>query len=221
MPDVAPITVRYFALVREQIDIDQEDIELPRPATVGDLWAELVRRHPDLDRLRNQVRTAVDLEFVVDDFPLNGGEEVALVPPIAGGASLLTGEPIVIDDVLSQVRSDSVGGTCVFIGTVRDSTQGKAVERLVYEAYAEMAEKKLAEISAEVESRWPDTNVALQHRLGELGVGEVAVVIAAAAPHREEAFAACRHCIERIKEIIPIFKKELGPDGVRWVGADS
>ena len=182
------VTVRYFALVKEHVDQEREAVELPSPATVGDLWDELERLHPGLGGLRRQVRMAVDYEFVYDDFQLSGGEEVALVPPIAGGAPapVLTHDPIELDAIVDRVRADSVGGTCVFIGTVRDHTGDHDVDHLVYEAYEEMAEKKFADLLDEIETKWPTVSIAVQHRIGRLSIGDSAVVIAAASAHRDD-----------------------------------
>jgi len=130
----------------------------------------------------------------------------------------LTTERLRLDDVIAEVGSDETGGIVTFTGTVRSQSRGKTIVRLEYEAYEPMAEKKLDEIVRAVEAEVPGARVAVRHRLGTLVVGETAVVIAAAAPHRAEAFTACREVIERLKKDVPIFKKEIADDGEEWVG---
>jgi molybdopterin synthase catalytic subunit len=129
----------------------------------------------------------------------------------------LTEQPIDPAELLSAVRRDGDGGLALFVGVVRDSNEGHAVQRMDYEAYGPMAERELARIAALLAERHPQAQVLFRHRLGSLSVGDVAVVVAAAAPHRAEAFAACREGIEAIKATVPIWKREWGPDGSSWV----
>ena len=131
--------------------------------------------------------------------------------------SFLTRDPIDPGSLLAEAQRDGDGGIALFVGVVRDLHEGRAVERLEYEAYEEMAEKELSRICEELSRSHPAARVAIRHRLGELRVGEVAVVVAAAAPHRADAFAACRDGIELIKVRAPIWKKETGPSGTSWV----
>jgi len=123
-----------------------------------------------------------------------------------------------IDEAIAAVKRPSFGGIAVFLGTVRDHNEGQAVSVLEYEAYATMAEKELAAIADEIEREIPGVALAVLHRVGRLVVGDVAVICAAGAAHREEAFRACRELIERIKARVPIWKREHGPGGVHWVG---
>lgn len=132
---------------------------------------------------------------------------------------LLTETPIDLPAVLAHVQAPGAGAIDVFIGTVRDNTQRKAVVRLEYEAYAPMALKKMEELAAEAHHRWPVEALALVHRVGLLDIGEAAVVIAVATPHRAEAFEACRWLIDTLKETVPIWKKEVFEDGEVWVAA--
>lgn len=131
--------------------------------------------------------------------------------------AFLTREPIDPAPLLSEVRRDGDGGLALFVGVVRDRHEGRAVELLEYEAYETMAEKELSRLGEELSSRHPQARVLFRHRLGALKVGEIAVVVAAGAPHRDEAFAACRDAIELIKARAPIWKKERGPGGAVWV----
>jgi molybdopterin synthase catalytic subunit len=123
-----------------------------------------------------------------------------------------------VDEAIDSVRRTSSGGIAVFLGTVRDHNEGQAVIVLEYEAYASMAEKELSAIADEIEREVPGAAVAVLHRVGRLEVGDLAVVCAASAPHRDEAFRACRELIERIKARVPIWKREHGPAGAHWVG---
>ncbi len=131
--------------------------------------------------------------------------------------SHLTERPIEPAELLLAVRRDGDGGLALFVGVVRDRNEGKAVIRLEYSAYNPMAEKEMDRIAAEIARTHPGSRVAFRHRIGSLEIGDVAVGVAAAAPHREEAFAACRAGIEAIKARVPIWKKEFGPDGSSWV----
>lgn len=127
-------------------------------------------------------------------------------------------EPLSVDEAIRAVSAPGAGGISVFIGTVRDANDGRAVSRLDYEAYPSMAEREMATIAREIELELPGVRLAVLHRVGELLVGDIAVVCAASAPHRGEAFKACRLLIDRIKERVPIWKREHGPDGPYWVG---
>lgn len=129
----------------------------------------------------------------------------------------LTYKPIIPEAVTSKVLRDSHGAVVTFLGTVRDHSEGKKVSYLEYEAYPEMAVKKLEELTEEIKQRWGVEDVAIIHRLGHLEVGEIAVVIAVASPHRKEAFEACQYAIDRLKALVPIWKKEAFQDGERWV----
>ncbi|MDN4073722.1 molybdenum cofactor biosynthesis protein MoaE [Fictibacillus terranigra] len=127
-------------------------------------------------------------------------------------------EPILVQDIIDKVIRADAGAINTFIGTVREMTLGKRTTYLKYEAYVPMAEKQLAKIGDEISARWPGSNTAITHRIGSLDISEVAVVIAVSTPHRVESFDACRYAIERIKEIVPIWKKEHWDNGEMWVG---
>ena len=129
----------------------------------------------------------------------------------------LTHDPIDHTTLTEAVRRPGCGAVVTFLGTVRDLTGVEVTEALEYEAYPPMAVRTMAEISAEVGSRWPVGDVALVHRLGRLGVGEISVAVAVSSPHRADAFAACRYAIDRLKEVVPIWKKDVGPARSEWV----
>ena len=215
------IEVLYFAVLRERLKRDTEPLELPAAATVAAARAALAAAHPELSRLLPQVRAAVNRQMVGVEHTLCDGDELALIPPVAGGAArkiAVLATALSLDEVIACVQGPEQGGISTFTGTVRRQGQQPNVVRLEYEAYGPMAEEVLAAIAAEIEREWPGTRVAIHHRTGALVVGDVAVVIAASAPHRAEAFEACRAAIERLKQRAPIWKKEFGEDGAVWVG---
>jgi molybdopterin synthase catalytic subunit len=216
------VRILYFAVVRERIGCDSEEISIETGVTtVGRLLEELERRHPVLGGLRGALKAAVNEEFAPLDRTLADGDVVALIPPVAGGSGGLfavRNEPLSLDEVVRAVTHEGSGGVVTFTGIVRRESRGKRVLRLEYEAYRPMAERKLAEIGAALMVEHPGARLAITHRVGVLAVGETAVVIAASAPHRAAAFAACRAAIDRLKESVPIWKKELTEDGEAWIG---
>ncbi|XXF75916.1 molybdenum cofactor biosynthesis protein MoaE [Myxococcaceae bacterium GXIMD 01537] len=220
---MAPLTVLYFAAARERAGVARESLEVPEGARVADVLALLRERHPALGPLLPHLRVAVDQEFAAADAVVPAGAELALIPPVAGGSGgaglfRVVDRPLKLEEVVEAVSGQAYGGLVTFSGSVRNETRGRRVLRLEYEAYPPMAEKKLAEIGAEVAARFQGTRLAVVHRVGTLVPGELAVVIAAAAPHRKEAFQGCEHALERLKQDVPIWKKEFFEDGEVWVG---
>jgi molybdopterin synthase catalytic subunit len=234
------VSVLYFAVLRERLRCEQETMELPAGATVAQALAEIAARHADIAGLLPQVQTAVNRQMAAGTLALAEGDELALLPPVAGGSAPGSGpeaangnatapapvrrkiavlaQPLSLGAVVAEVEGVERGGIVTFTGVVRRHGRHGEVVRLEYEAYAEMAEQVLAEIAEEIEREWPGTHVAIHHRVGALQVGEVAVVIAAAAPHRAEAFDACEAAIDRLKRRAPIWKKEIGSHGEEWIG---
>lgn len=218
------LDIRYFAAVRERLDCERESLDPGEidASDVGEVWRVLVDRHPELDGLRDHVRLAKNGEFVDDDTPIGAGDELAVIPPVAGGASVeryaISDDPLDRESLRDAVARDDAGAVVVFEGTVRDHTDDHRVERLEYECYEEMALAKLEEVGDEARRREPEVSIAIHHRTGTLEVGETAVVVAASSPHRGPAFDACRFAIDRLKEVVPIWKKEVGPEGDHWVG---
>lgn len=217
---MARVTVLYFAAARERAGRASESVEVGDGASAGDVLDAAIAQHPALAALRPHLRVAVNEAFVSLDERVADGAEVALIPPVSGGAGafrVLT-TALSLDAVVAAVSGAESGGVVTFTGQVRNQTRGRRVLRLEYEAYAPMAERVLAQIGQEAAERWPGARLAIHHRTGVLEPGEPAVVIAAAAPHRAEAFEACRHAIERLKVDVPIWKKEFFEDGEVWVG---
>ncbi|QXJ22305.1 molybdenum cofactor biosynthesis protein MoaE [Actinomadura graeca] len=217
------IRVLYFGIVRERIaNTREEPVTLPAGSSLRDLMGALCAAHPGLAPMSAHLRLAVNEDIAGPAHRLADGDVVALIPPVAGGADpycRITDRPIVLDEVLGAVSGPGQGGSVVFTGYVRDNSGGKPVTELEYEAYGTMAHKTLAAIIRACEDAAPGVRVAVAHRTGRLKVGEVVVVIAASAPHRGEAFQAARDCAERLKAEVPIWKKEIGPDGEVWVEA--
>lgn len=215
------VTVRFFAAARERAKVSTLELELPAGVRVSELSAALIAKIPELGPLMPKLRIAVAEEFAAPDDVIPEGVEVALIPPVAGGSGglyRLQDAPLCLQEAIDAVSAHSRGGLVTFAGAVRDHTHGKKVQRLEYEAYGPMAQKKLAQIGEEARVKWPGTEVAVLHRLGTLVPGDLAVVIAVSAPHRKEAFRACEFVIDRLKEDVPIWKKEFAEDGEVWVG---
>ena len=222
------VSVLYFAILRERLKRGDEDLTLPAAATVGDALAAIAAQHPDIAGLLPQVQTAVNRRVMPVTQALADGDELALLPPVAGGAGAPgEGAPrkiavlsvaLALPEVIAAVEGPERGGIVTFTGVVRRHGRHGEVMRLEYEAYIEMTEQVLGEIAEEIEREWPGTHVAIHHRVGSLEVGETAVVIAAAAPHRAEAFDACEAAIDRLKRRAPIWKKEIGTHGEEWIG---
>jgi molybdopterin synthase catalytic subunit len=218
------IQVLYFAVFRERVGQTEEEIDLPAGARVADAIDAIAARHPAVEALRGRFRAAVNQDFVDGDHALAEGDELALIPPVAGGVDAaarhvrLLAEPLSLDRCFAAVSGPGMGGLVTFTGTVRRESRGAIVDHLEYEAYAPMVLRELSRLCAEIEAELPGTRLAVEHRVGTLGVGDVAVVIAAAAPHRAEAFTACRAMIDRLKERAPIWKREVSTEGAEWVG---
>lgn len=217
---MAIVRMKYFAAARERAGVQEEAVELPAGSTVAALLELLVQRHPALKPLLPHVRVAVNQEFAAVADPVPDGAEVALIPPVAGGAGAFAifETPLELARVVEAVSGPGQGGVVTFSGVVRGVTKGRKVVRLEYEAYPPMALKKMEEIAGEAAAKWPGARVAIHHRVGVLSPGALAVVIAASAPHRKEAFRACEHAIDRLKEDVPIWKREVFEDGEVWVG---
>ena len=210
------VTVRSFATLRE-IATDRCDVSLADGATVADAWEAMATTFPGLSPHRPHVRAARNGRYAAWDEALADGDVVAWLPPVSGGASTgLTEAPIDVAALERAVAAPGRGAVVVFTGRARDrSDDGRTVTELAYELYPEMADAVLAEIAAEAEGRW-EVAVAVVHRHGVVPIGEAAVAIVTAAPHRAEAYEANRYVIEAIKERLPIWKREVFVDGSAW-----
>jgi molybdopterin synthase catalytic subunit len=208
------IRVRLFAGLRERAGWSER--ELDGVARVGDVWAAL-GLGPEPDGLLY----AVNKEYARRERELADGDEVALIPPVSGGSFRLSGEPLSLDAVVDEVRSDRAGAIATFVGTTRVESRGRTVEHLDYEAYEGMAENVMAEIAASLKQRYDLCEIAIHHRTGRVEIGDASVVIAVSAPHRQDALAACKDAIDTLKEQVPLWKKEVYEGGEEWIGRGS
>lgn len=222
------ITLRYFALWREQMGREEETREVASGTTVAALIDAVTADQPRLVALRPSTMFMVNQEYAPPGQALGDGDEVAVIPPVSGGSGAASGRlfrvvetPLDVTEVIRTVEDPGAGATVSFTGTVRDHSLGKEVVALDYEAYPAAAEKMMARVADEVAERWGLRRVAIIHRVGHLTVGEASVVIAVSAPHRHEAFAACEYVIKRLKEIVPVWKKEAYTDGATWLGSEA
>ncbi|GAA5347017.1 molybdenum cofactor biosynthesis protein MoaE [Planifilum fimeticola] len=225
MPDMMEIEVLFFAGIAEATGKRRTALAVEEGITVGDLIDLLCERYPDAAPLIRRSVVSLNQEYASADQSVRPEDEIALIPPVSGGEEageedlfVVTEKPLSADRLIRLVSNPRAGAVLTFVGTVREWTQGKQTLYLEYEAYKPMAEKKMKEIADEISKRWPDVRVAMAHRVGRLKIGEISVIIAAAAPHRGDAFTAGRYAIERLKEIVPIWKKEVWADGSEWKG---
>jgi molybdopterin converting factor subunit 1 len=216
------VHVLYFATLKQRVGSRNEELELPEGATVADLKAAVAAKHPDVVPSLPTVITSVNREFARADHPLAAGDEVGLFPPVSGGGEPPTVLRVSEDELDFNSLLASIGAACVFSGMVRGRTErngGRETERLEYEAYPGMAEEKMRQVADEIRARWPHVEgIAIVQRVGNLARGTPTVLIACSAAHRDSGvFEAARYGIDRLKEIVPIWKKEVGPDGETWI----
>ncbi len=212
--------VRLFARLSELAGTRETEVELGEGMSVADAFGALCRRYPGLADYDGRLMFAVNSEYVSGEHRLRGGDELALIPPVSGGVEgpfEVTPEPLDPQRLVEAVRRDESGAVVLFFGVVRNNSQGRRVLYLEYDAYPEMAERVMREIAGEAMARWPLTDVAIQHRTGRLEIGETSLLVAVSAPHRAEALAACQHLVDRFKEVVPIWKKEVGEGGEVWI----
>jgi MoaE-MoaD fusion protein len=218
------ITVRYFAALREAAGASREERSARDGATASEVVADIARDHPRIALMLGSTMLMVNRAYIEPESPLADGDELALIPPVSGGSPsrfTVQEEPLDPRAVEALVDDPSTGALVTFIGRVRDNARGQGVSALDYEAYPEAAEEMMARIAAEIEERWGITQVAIAHRTGILQVGETSVIICVASPHRREAFAASEYAIERLKAIVPVWKKEHYEDGATWIGSEA
>jgi molybdopterin synthase catalytic subunit len=167
------------------------------------------------------LKIAVNHEYADVERVLTENDEVALIPPVSGGVDVfeIADSPPSLDALVTAAAQDTSGAVASFLGVVRGYARGRRVRYLEYDAYREMAVPKMRQIGEEIRARWPVDRVAIVHRVGRLSIGEASVAIAVSAPHRREALQACAYAIERLKEIVPIWKKEVWTDGAEWIGS--
>ncbi|MEV6712891.1 molybdenum cofactor biosynthesis protein MoaE [Lentzea sp. NPDC051208] len=220
--DDIEIQVLYFGALREKFTgTRQETVGATNGTTVGDFMDQLCGKYAGLDAVRHIVKIAVNEEMASPSQRLSDGDVVAMIPPVAGGSDpycRLTEQPLDLNEALAAVAGPGQGGVVVFLGLVRDTNDGRSVTELEYEAYPSMVIRTFLEIIKRCEAIADGVRVGIAHRTGSLQIGEAAVIIAASAPHRAEAFEAARTCIDLLKQETPIWKKEFSPDGHEWIG---
>ncbi len=210
------VAVRLFAGLRELAGTRATEIELPAGSTAAQVWPEL-----ELGDEPPGLLVAVNRSYAPRDTVLMDGDEVALIPPVSGGAFRLSEQPLSLDEAVREVASDEAGAIATFTGTTRASSRGREVVRLEYEAYEGMAEAEMERIAEELRERHSLLAVAIHHRVGTVGIGEPSVVIAVSSVHRAGALAACAEAIDTLKGSVPLWKKEIYVGGEEWIGQGS
>jgi molybdopterin synthase catalytic subunit len=219
-----------FGALSATTGVHEQYLDLPENATAGSVLEWVAAEFPEAGPILERVSVAVNRETTGVDRILAPDDEVALLPPVAGGAdvqpvaSITTGvrsEAVSIDEVMDLIAHPGAGGAVLFVGTVREQSEDWGeVDQLSYTIYREMAEPVLRRVAEEAAERWPLLGVCILHRIGDLPVGEQTVIVACSAPHRQEAFAAARYGIDEVKARVPVWKKEIGPGGDRWIGSE-
>jgi molybdopterin synthase catalytic subunit len=215
-PLAVKVRVRLFAGLRERAGTGERKLDLPDGARIADVWGAL-----ELGEQPAGLLFAVNRSYAPPDTALADGDEVALIPPVSGGAIRLSEAPIDPADLIREVANERAGGIATFVGTTRIESRGRAVVRLEYEAYEGMAEDVMGELAEELKARYDLCDVAMVHRVGVVGIGEISVAIAVSAPHRADALAACKDAIDRLKETAPVWKKEVYEGSEEWIGRGS
>jgi molybdopterin synthase catalytic subunit len=226
------LEIRLFATLKDQVGHKTISITIAEPADVRDLFAAVSKSYPKLAPSLPTVLVAVNRTYAGEETPIHSGDEVAFFPPVSGGDNssptffAVTTERVDLDDIHTRLTRSDVGAIVTFSGSVRGQTQREGLPSttlyLEYESYQEMAELKMAQIAREIWARWPLVmGIAIVQRVGKLSIGEVTTIVACAAAHRDQgAFEAARYGIDRLKEIVPVWKKEVGDDQSIWIEGD-
>lgn len=221
------VLVHYYAAAKELAGAESSTFEFAaQTVPQAELRQAVIERFPSLEAFLARMRLAVNGDFVDASRDLEDGDRVDILPPVAGGSPIVlcrvADREISLDEARKAVEHPGAGGICIFLGVVRDNADGKSVSKLDYEAHESLAEKQMRRVLEEVAAKHPGSRLAAVHRVGALAIGDVAVCVAASAPHRDEAFSACRQSIDRIKETVPLWKKEWGLDGeAHWVNLEG
>ena len=215
------VRVLFFGAARDVVGSNVVEIALAAPATVGSAFRALVERFGDLERFGRSLLFAVNQEYATRDTELKDNDELAVFPPVSGGANQdffeLTTEPIDVGGVARRVVLPECGATVTLDGYAREWTKGRQTHYLVYEAYEPMALTEMQRLGVEAHKQFDIAHIGIVHRTGRLDIGETSVVIAVSAPHRQAAFQACEWAIRELKRTVPIWKKEVYADGEEWV----
>jgi len=231
------VRVLFFGLLKDICGGPEDRLELPAGSTIGSVFDHYAHAFPRLRELASSIVLARNHEFATTREPLAEGDEVALLPPVSGGAGFMEGkvreirdpeghffaltrEPIDPRAIETQLLQGCDGASVTFQGVVRNNTRGRATLRLEYECYEAMAIRKMAEIGRKIAAQGAISRIAMVHRLGTMEIGEASVVIVVVAPHRKPAFEAALEGINRLKRLVPVWKKEFFADGEVWVEGD-
>lgn len=225
------IKVLVFASLKDIVGGRQLQLDIPARSTVSDLLTHLEANYPRMKNYRPVVLTAINEEYVEKTAEIHDGDEVAIFPPVSGGdirSELfvirrsgelyeITRDPIDAQKVSRELLRGEDGAICIFEGVVRNNSKGKRTRYLVYEGYESMALKKLEEIGIFVRQAWEIDSIAILHRLGHMDIGETSVAVIVTSAHRRASFDACHYAIDKLKKIVPIWKKEFFEDGEIWI----
>jgi molybdopterin converting factor subunit 1 len=229
------VRVLFFGAARETVGSDEIKLDLHAPATVASAFAEVLAHYPQLsERFGRSLLLAVNQEYAPRESEVRAGDELAIFPPVSGGASdeshavpdsldffELTTEPIDVGEVARRVVPPQCGATVTLDGYVREWTRGRRSLYLIYEAYAPMALSEMKRLGQQAHALYDIKHIAIVHRTGRLEIGETSVVISISAPHRRAAFEACEWAIKELKRTVPIWKKEFYEDGEVWVEGEG
>jgi molybdopterin synthase catalytic subunit len=217
------VTVLLFGQAREIIGAQSIEIAINKPASVESAFAEIKSRYPKLAEMERSLLFAVNEEYANRSHPLSEGDQIAILPPVSGGSAEsrdifeITNEPIDIAELRARLLEGDSGAVVIFDGVARDNTKGRKTLHLEYEGYIPMALKTIEQIGREVHEQWSINRIGIIHRLGRIEIKESSVVIVVTSAHRKVAFEACQYAIDRLKKIVPIWKKEYFEDGAVWV----
>lgn len=224
--ETTAIKVLLFGALREAAGSEDYQLTLPAPATVASALRELENTFEDVKRYEGRLLLAVNEEFASREQVLMNGDTLAVLPPVSGGSDddifEITREPLDYDSLKARLLAGSDGAVVTLDGVVRNNSKGRATRFLDYEAYESMALKVMLQLGREVHERWPAIHrLGIVHRLGRLDIGVSSVLVMVVSPHRKPAFEACQYAIDRLKQIVPIWKKEYSEDGEVWVDGES
>jgi molybdopterin converting factor subunit 1 len=225
------VEVLLFGQAREMAGRPKIELELDDPASVASAFAALKTLHPKIEQLERSLLFAINEEYASREQPLADGDRLAVLPPVSGGAPSpdeppakdifeITREPIDISGLRAALLRGESGAVVIFDGVARNNTKGRRTLYLEYEGYVDMALRTMEQIGREVHERWPVSRIGIVHRLGRIEITESSVVIVVTSAHRKPAFEACHYAIDRLKKIVPIWKKEYFEDGAVWVESE-
>ena len=219
------VSILFFGITHDLTGCAGEEVDLPEGESLQGLWRRCEDRFPQLRSVRDSLLLAVNHEIASGPTPLRDGDEVAFMPPVSGGVGRdvirITRDPISTYDLAKQLRVDEDGAVVTFAGVVRNHSGGRPTLYLEYEAYEPMAIRKMEELADEAKRMFAIDGIAIVHRLGRLEIGETSVAILVTAAHRRAAFEACHFAIDRLKQTVPIWKKEFFADGAVWTEGEG